>query len=148
MRELTCGRIFNKLLFCAAAVEYMILTRGVLYPTPEPIMVKFDTLKHTHNVHLHAKFRPDQFILSPVKGDKPQVLPHSQIRHPMLAPPSGVGTTLNVGTQLQTFPYPMMSKPLLRSNAFWAKSFSQTLSLKSAKDRQTDKKLNALYLCR
>ena len=46
-------------------------------------------------------------------------------------------TKFNMGAQLQTFPYPTISKALLSSNAFWAKSFSQTLSFISVTDRQT-----------
>ena len=70
---------------------------------------------------------------------KPQILPHFQLRHPALAPPSGVETKLCVAAQLQTFHYPMISKPLLSSNAFWTKSFCHTLSFNNVTDRQTNK---------
>jgi len=43
---------------------------------------------------------------------------------------------------LQTFPYPMVSKSFLYSNAFMAKSGAQSLTFKSVTDRQTDKKLH------
>ena len=45
----------------------------------------------------------------------------------MVVPPGGVERRLDMGTQLETFSYLTLSKPLLSSNAFWAKSFSQTL---------------------
>jgi len=59
------------------------------------------------------KLSPDGFLLSPLKGEKPQVLPHFQLRHPMLAPPNDVQTKFNMGAQLQTLPYQKISKPLL-----------------------------------
>ena len=74
---------------------------------------------------LRAKFRPDQFILSPVRGKNHQILPHFQIQHPMAAPSSGAETKLNVGAQ--TFHYPTISKTLLSYNAFCTQSFSQTV---------------------
>jgi len=74
---------------------------------------------------LRAKFRPDQFILSPVKGKNHQILPHFQIQHPMAVPSSGAETKLNVGAQ--TFHYPTISKTLLSYNAFCTQSFSQTV---------------------
>ena len=51
---------------------------------------------------------------------------------------------LNMGAQLQTFPYPTASKSVLYSNAFMAKSGAQTLSFKSVTDRQTDKQTKKL----
>jgi len=45
---------------------------GLLYPPPLAIMAQIGTLKQTHNVHLHAKFRPDRFILSPFSGENPK----------------------------------------------------------------------------
>jgi len=49
---------------------------------------------------------------------------------------------LNTGAQLQTFPYPKVSKSFLYSNAFMAKSGAQTLTFKSVTNKQTNKKLN------
>jgi len=49
---------------------------------------------------------------------------------------------LNTGAQLQTFPYAMVSKSFLYSNAFMAKSGAQSLTFKSVMSRQTDKKRN------
>jgi len=46
---------------------------------------------------------------------------------------------LNMGAQSQTFPYPTASKSFLYSNAFMAKSSTQTLTFKSVTNRQTDK---------
>jgi len=51
-----------------------------------------------------------------------------------------------MGAQLQTFPYPKVSKSFLYSNAFMAKSGALSLTFKSVTnkqtDRETDKKLN------
>jgi len=51
-----------------------------------------------------------------------------------------------MSAQLQTFPYPTVSKSFLYSNAFMAKLGAQSLTFKSVTDRQTnrqtDKKLN------
>jgi len=47
---------------------------------------------------------------------------------------------LNTALQLQTFPYPTVSKLFLYSNASMAKSGAQTLT--SVTDKQTDKKLD------
>jgi len=46
---------------------------------------------------------------------------------------------LNTGAELQTFPYPKVSKSFLYSNAFMAKSGAKSLTFKSVTDRQTDK---------
>jgi len=46
---------------------------------------------------------------------------------------------LNMRTQLQTFPYPMVSKSFLCSHAFMMKSGAQSLTFKSVTNRQTDK---------
>jgi len=90
-------------------------------------------------MYICAKFRLDRFGLLPLSGEKNQVLPHFQLRHPVMAQPSGVNTKLNMGAQLQTFHYPTISKPLKSSNASWAKLFSQTSSFESVTDRKTDK---------
>ena len=121
MRQLTCGRMFNKLLFYTSTVKYIVLTswpsnvkfRGHLYPPP--IMAQFATM-----------YSLDRFILSQLSGKKLQILQHF-LWHPVVAPTSSAETKLNMGAQLQNFPYPNMSKTLLSSNAFWAKSFSQTV---------------------
>jgi len=44
---------------------------------------------------------------------------------------------LNMGAQPQIFPYPTASKSFLYSNAFMAKSGTQTLTFKSMTERQT-----------
>jgi len=49
---------------------------------------------------------------------------------------------LKMGAQLQTIPYPTISKSFLYSNAFMAKSCAQTLTFTSVTDKQTIKKLN------
>jgi len=70
----------------------------------------------------------DRFILLPLNGKTLQISPHFKLLHPaMVVPPGGVERRLDMGTQLETFSYLTLSKPLLSSNAFWAKSFSQTL---------------------
>ena len=57
------------------------------------------------------------------------------IRHLVLSPFGNNLTKLNTGTQLQTFPYPTVSKSFLYSNAFMAKSGAQTLAFKSVTDK-------------
>jgi len=54
-------------------------------------------------------------------------------------PPYHPETKLNMGAQLQTFPYPMIPKPFLYSNAinsFMVKSVAQTLSFKSISNKK------------
>jgi len=46
---------------------------------------------------------------------------------------------MDTGAQLQTFPYPTVSKLFLCSSAFMAKSGAQSLTFKSVTDRQTDR---------
>ena len=48
---------------------------GLLYHPFLPMRVKFGVLEQTHGVRLRAKFRLDQFILSPSGGKKSQFLP-------------------------------------------------------------------------
>jgi len=57
MKEVTCGQIFNKLLFHAAAVKYIELTNkykcqggGLLYPDPELIRVKYGKQEQTTSI--------------------------------------------------------------------------------------------------
>jgi len=74
-----------------------------------------------------------------MKGETPLILPHFQLQHPVVAPFSGIETKLNVGAQRQTFPYPMISKPLLSSNGFWAKSVLSNFAFNSVTERQADR---------
>jgi len=66
--------------------------------------------------------------------------------HLVLSPIDSSLRKLNRCAQLQTFPYPTVSKTSLYSNAFVAKLGAQSLTVKSATNRQTnretDKKLN------
>ena len=62
-----------------------------------------------------------------------------------MSPIAGNLRKLNADAQLQTFPYPTVSKSFLYSNAFMAKSGAQSLTFKSVMNKQTDrqpKKLN------
>ena len=61
------------------------------------------------------------------------------LRHLVLSPIGNSLTTLNTGTQPQTFPYPTVSKSFLYSNAFMAKSGAQSLTFKSVTNKQTNK---------
>jgi len=63
------------------------------------------------------------------------------LRHLVVSPIGSSLKKLNMGVLLQTSPYPMVSKSLLYSNAFMAKSGAQTHTFKSVTDKQT-KKLN------
>ena len=60
------------------------------------------------------------------------------IRHLVVSPIGSSLKKLNTGAQLQTFPYPTVSKSFLYSNAFMAKSGAQSLTFKGITDRQTD----------
>jgi len=100
---------------------------------------KFGALKQTHHICLRAKFRLERFILSPYGGDKPQFLPFFGLRHFVVSPFAGNLRKLSTGAQLQTFPYPMVSKSFLYSNAFLAKSGAPSLTFKGVTDKQTDK---------
>ena len=88
---------------------------------------------------LRAKFRLDQFILSPSDGEKPQFLPFFGLWHLMVSPIGSSLRKLNMGAQLETFPYPSASKSFLYSNAFMAKSGAQSRTFKSVTNRQTDR---------
>jgi len=62
-----------------------------------------------------------------------------RLRHLVLLPVGSSLGKLNMGAQLQTFPYPTASKSFLYSNAFMAKSGAQSLTFKSMINRQTKK---------
>jgi len=61
------------------------------------------------------------------------------LRHLVVWPIGSSLRKLNTGARLQTFPYPMVSKAFLYSNAFMAKPGEQSLTFKSATDRQTNR---------
>ena len=78
----------------------------------------------------------------PLAAKKPnfcQFLRFFGLRHLVLSPIGNNLTKLNTNAQLQTFPYPTVSKSFLYSNAFMAKSGAQTLTFKSVTDKQTNK---------
>jgi len=70
---------------------------------------------------------------------KPQIFAFFGLWHLVVSPAGSSLRKFNTGAQLQTFPYPMASKSFLYSNAFTAKSGTQTLTFKSVTDRQTKK---------
>jgi len=108
---------------------------------------KFSALEQTDDMRLLAKFRLDRFILLPFGGKKPQFLPVLGLRHLVVSPVRTNLRKLNTGEQLRTFPYPTISKSFLNSNAFTAKSGTQTLTFKSVMDRQTDGQTkNSMFL--
>jgi len=75
-------------------------------------------------------------------AEKTQFLPFFGLRHLVL---SSIGTSLtklNMGAQLQTFPYPTASKSFLYCNAFIAKSGAQSLTFKSVTNKQTNRHTN------
>ena len=76
--------------------------RELLYQAPSRMMAKFG-LQST----IRTKRRPDRLIMSPFRGDEPQMLPHFQIpvQHSVTAESGGALTTLNVRARPQTFPY-------------------------------------------
>ena len=50
---------------------------------------------------LTYKFHPDRFIVSLLTGEKPRILPHSQLHHSVMAPSNGAKRNLNADAQLQ-----------------------------------------------
>jgi len=115
-----------------------------------PMRAKFSVLEQTHGVRLPAKFPLDRFILSPSGGEKKffAVFWTSVFSGVANWQQSEKGKKVKLSTQLQTFPYPTASKSFLYSNAFMAKSGTQTLTFKSVTDRQTDKKTQCVWLPR
>ena len=105
-------------------------------------MVSVGWRLETHGICLGAKFRLDRFILSPSGNEKPQFLPYFRLRHFVVSPAGSNLRKLSTGAQLQTVPYPTVSKSFLYSNAFTAKSGAQSLTFKSVTDRQTDRHTN------
>ena len=65
------------------------------------------------------------------------ILPYFGLRHLVVSPIGSSLRKLNTGAQLQTFPYPMVSKLLLYFNALMAKSGLQSDIRKH--DGQTDR---------
>jgi len=93
----------------------------------------------THGIRMRAKFRLDRFILSPSVGEKKTIFAVFSTRHLVVSPIDSNLRMLNMGAQLQTFPYPTASKPFLCANTFVAKSGAQSLTFKSVTDRQTNR---------
>ena len=87
--------------------------------------------RDVHGLRMHAEFHPDGFIVSPLKGENPQIL---------VAPPSDAETQLNTGGQLETFRHGTVSESLPNSNAFVSNSLLQTLRFRSV-----DKKLRFFW---
>jgi len=73
----------------------------------------------------------DRFIPSYSCGQNRQILSFFGLRWFVVLPIVGIKRKLNVSAQLQTFLYPTVSKSFLCSNDFMAKSYAQSLSLKS-----------------
>ena len=67
------------------------------------------------------------------------ILPNFGLRHLVVSPIGNSLTKLNTSAQLQTFPYPTVSKSFLYSNAFMAKSDAQSLTFKSVTNKQTNR---------
>jgi len=99
----------------------------------------FGLLKLNSGLCLCAKFHLDRFILSHSGGRKLQVLQLFGRRRFVVSP---IGGLLNAGAQLQTFPYPTVSKSFLYFNAFMAKVCTRSLSFKSVTDTQTNQDTN------
>ena len=73
----------------------------------------------------------------PLLAKNPQFLWFFGLRHLVLSPIGNSLTNLNMGAQLQTFPYPAASKSFLYSNTFMAKSGAQSLTFKSVTNKHT-----------
>ena len=86
-----------------------------------PMRAKFGVLSQTHSLRLRAKLLLDRLILSSSGGEKPQFLLFFGLRHLVMSPIGINLRKLSTYAQLQTFPYPMVSKSFLYSNEFMAK---------------------------
>jgi len=85
----------------------------------------------------------------PVAAKKTNFCRFFKLRHLVVSPIGSSLRKLNTCAQLRTFPYPTVSKSLLYSNAFMAKSGAQSLTFKSVTNRQTNKqKTQRLWLPR
>jgi len=87
-----------------------------------PMSAKFGELEQTHGTRLPAKFRFDRFILSSCGGEKPQFLPFLPffgLQHLVMSPIGINLKKLSTGAQLQTVPYPTVSKSFLYSMPSW-----------------------------
>jgi len=107
------------------------------------VRAKFGVLEQTHGMHSRVKFRLDWFIVSSSGGENPQFLPFFGLQNSVVSPVGGILRKLNMGAQLQAFPYPTASKLFLYSNAFMAKSGAQTFDVQK-RDGQTKK--NSTFL--
>ena len=77
----------------------------------------------------------------PMAAKKTQLLPYFRLRHSVVSPVGSNLRKLSTGAQLQTFPYPTVSKSFLYSNTFMAKSGAQTLDVQK-RDEQTNRLTN------
>jgi len=75
------------------------------------------------------------FILSPLMGEKPHILPYFQVRHSAMAPSSGSETKLNTDAQLQAKRYQNRIKIVSKLKRLMRKLRSQTLPFESVKDK-------------
>ena len=73
---------------------------------------------------------------------KPPIFAVFELRHLVVSPVVSSLRKLNTAAQLQTFPYPTVSKSFLYSNAVMAKSGAQSLTFKSVTNSQTNKQTN------
>jgi len=81
----------------------------------------------------------------PLAAKNPQFLPFFGLRYLVMSPFGSSLRKLNMGVQLQAFPYPTASKSFLYSNDFTAKSGAQSLIFKSVTNKQTNKQAIKKY---
>jgi len=99
-----------------------------------------------HTVYIHLQnFVSIGLFCRPLVTKTPNFCCFFGHRHLVMSPIGINVRKLSMGAQLQTFPYPTASKSFLHSNAFIAKSGTQTLTFKSVTDRQTDKKTQRFW---
>ena len=85
----------------------ILISRGSCTDPLLPMRAKFGALQQTNGVRLRAKFRIDQFILSPSGGEKPQFLPNFRLRHSVVSPVGSNVRKLNTGAQCTTTDLPL-----------------------------------------
>jgi len=143
----------------------------LLFPPPFTDEGQICLLEQTQGLQLQTKFKLHVFIVSSCGGQKPQFSANFDIfgssclfcrpvavKNPnfaifwtsiflVVSPIGSSPRNLNTGAQLQTFPYPTVSKSFPYPNAFIAKSGAQSLTFESVTNRQTDRQTkNSTFL--
>ena len=110
---------------------------GAPVPTPFYRWVPNLVCYSWRTVHVYVSTLVSIGLFSHPLAAKNPIFAFFEIRHLVMSTTFSNLRKLNTGAQLQTFPYPMASKPFLFFNVFMAKSGEQTLTFKSVTDRKS-----------